>query len=61
VSKYSTVAPPYAFDITKAPMAKQHLKIEKSPTVLVFKEGKEVERIEEPNAEKMKDLDSLFG
>lgn len=58
--KYDSVAVPFVVDIAKSAEAKEHLKIEKVPTVLLYKDGEEVKRVEEPNGEKMRELEALF-
>ena len=58
--RYTSTTDAYSLDLNELPTAKDHLKLEKTPTVLVFKNGKELERVDEMNPQAMKGIEEIL-
>ena len=55
---HNTVA--YKVDVEKFPTAKENLKLQEFPAVVVFKDGKEIKRAEGLNPEKAKEVAAVL-
>ncbi|KAF2175385.1 hypothetical protein K469DRAFT_68384 [Zopfia rhizophila CBS 207.26] len=58
--KFAATTDAYSLDVGKHQLAREHFKIEKVPTALVFKDGEEVKRVEQMNPEAMKSIEELL-
>ncbi|KAJ4305065.1 hypothetical protein N0V90_000595 [Kalmusia sp. IMI 367209] len=60
--KFAETFENYKLDIATDPAeAKEKMQLEKVPTLLIYKDGKEVKRVAEPDEEKMKVLVGELG
>jgi thioredoxin 1 len=50
----------YKVDVDKFPSAKENLKVEALPAVIVFRDGKELKRVEGINKDNAKDIASVL-
>jgi thioredoxin-like negative regulator of GroEL len=50
----------YKVDVDKFPTAKENLKVETLPAVIVFRDGKELKRVEGINKDNAKDIASVL-
>ncbi|PVI07360.1 hypothetical protein DM02DRAFT_323779 [Periconia macrospinosa] len=61
LQSFPHIAPPVAFDIAKAPEARNSLKINKTPTILIYRGGQMLVAVEEPNKDKLEEVEGLFN
>lgn len=59
--KYLDTTVPYSLNVNKLPSAKEHLKVDKTPAIIVLKSGQEVKRYTELNPEAMKGIDQVLA
>jgi thioredoxin-like negative regulator of GroEL len=59
--KFAATTDAYKVNVDEFPTAKEHLKLTEFPAVVIFKDGKEVKRIENMNPEKAKEVAELLG
>lgn len=59
--KYAATTDAYSVNVGTNELPKQHFKIEKVPTAIVYKNGEEVKRVDEMNAENMKGIAELLA
>jgi hypothetical protein len=60
--KFAETTDAYSLDVGKYPVAKDHFKIEKTPTAIVYKNGEELKRVDgtQMSPEKMKEVEELL-
>ena len=58
--KFSETTDAYSLNVAKYPAAKEHFKIDKVPTAIVYKDGKEIKRVDEMGPESMKEVEQIL-
>ncbi|KAF2661510.1 hypothetical protein K491DRAFT_687298 [Lophiostoma macrostomum CBS 122681] len=58
--RFTDTTDAYSLNVSKLPSAKEHLKIEKLPTAIVFRNGEEVKRVDEMNPQAMKGIEDVL-
>jgi thioredoxin 1 len=58
--KHAATTVNYKVDVSKNTAAKEGLKITVVPTVIIYKDGKEVKRVESVNAEKAEEIGAFL-
>ncbi|KAF2105981.1 hypothetical protein BDV96DRAFT_607769 [Lophiotrema nucula] len=58
--KFSETTDAYGLNVAKYPVAKDHFKIEKVPTAIVYKDGKEIKRVDEMSQESIKEVEQIL-
>jgi len=59
--KFASTTDAYKVNVDDFPTAKENLKLTELPAVLVFKDGKEIKRVENMNAEKAKEIAEVLA
>ena len=58
--KHAATTDAYKVDVDKYPTAKEFFKITTTPTVVVYKDGKELKKVEGVNEENAKEIASVL-
>jgi hypothetical protein len=58
--RFTSTTNPYSLNVNKVLSGKEHLKIEKIPTVIVLRNGKELKRVDQMNPEAMKGVEEVL-
>ena len=58
--KFAETAASYKVDVSKHPMAKENLKVTTTPTILVYKDGNQLKKVEGLDEAKMEEVKKIL-
>ncbi|KAF2466607.1 uncharacterized protein BDR25DRAFT_345484 [Lindgomyces ingoldianus] len=59
--KFADTTDAYSLDVGKHHMAKEHFKVENVPTAIVYKDGKELSRVDKMGPDAMKAIEEILS